>query len=444
LKKLLFLFSLLISSALANAQTWVAVGNGVSTGGYVNTLFVYDSVMYMGGYFNSPGNNIAQLNDTTWSSLGSGINNRVCTIGLYEDTIYMGGYFTRAGGHSASCITKWTGSEFSSLPFNFQGGQVSVIQAYHSLLYIGGQFDSVNHKRPSGLVTWDGKKTDSVSTTHFGGFDWSNVFILTTYKNVLLLGFGEIGGYGGGIGDLNDSIYTFLGNTYFYTYSANISAYENTFCVVDTTLYFGGSFLYFEQSPHDVKDTVNNIAMWNGKKWSALGKGIHGTVNAVVSYNNLIVAAGSFDSAGGVPVNNIAAWNGTTWSALGNGVNGTVYTLAVYDSNLYAGGSFTSPGNGIAKFNPTLKIPPIVIIDSVNIFPNPNMGQFTVVCNTAVVLGSHPIIEVYNLLGEKVYSAGLVGGNTIISLGEQAPGIYIYRIITLDGNLVNPGKLVVE
>jgi len=440
LKKLLFLFSLLLCAALTNAQTWVPVGNGVSTGGCVNILYVYDSVMYMGGSFNSPGNNIAQLNDTTLSPLGLGINNRVCAIGLYKDTIYMGGYFTQAGGHSAGSIAKWNGKSFANAGFEVEGGPVSAIHQYDSLLYIGGLFTAVNNSRPSGLVSWDGKKIDSVDK--YGGWEGADCFIVN--NNLLLMGFGGYN-YSLPVETWNNRGITYLGNDYFYL-SSLTTVYLNAFCVVDTDLYLGGIFLYFEDSyaVHPIKDTVNNIAMWNGKTWSALGKGIHGTVNALVSYNSLIVAGGSFDSAGGVPVNNIAAWNGTTWSALGNGLNGTVYTLAVYDSNLYAGGNFTSPGNGIAKFNPTLKIPPIVIIDSVNIFPNPNMGQFTVVCPPAIITGSKPIIEVYNLLGEKVYSAGLVGGNTIISLGEQAPGIYIYRIITADGNLVNPGKLVVE
>jgi hypothetical protein len=185
--------------------------------------------------------------------------------------------------------------------------------------------------------------------------------------------------------------------------------------------------------------------MWNGHKWSGVGKGIHGTVNALAYYNNLLVAAGNFDSAGGVPVNNIAAWDGSKWSSLGNGINGTVNALAIFDSNLYAGGDFSSPGNGIAEFNPTLKIiPPVINNDSVNIFPNPNSGEFKVVCNRSITSSSQPLIEVYNLLGEKVYSANLTDGNTIINLDGLMPGIYLYRITTSNGNLVIPGKLYIQ
>lgn len=441
MKKLFFIFSLLVFSAFANAQTWVPVGNGVN--GYINTLYVYDSVMYAGGKFTSPGNNIAQWNGSNWDSLSSGTNNEVSAVGNYKGLLYMGGWFSEAGGHSAGSIATWNGSAFFSLPFTFQDGIVHVIQAYDSLLYIGGSFDSVNHKRPSGLVTWDGEKTDSLNIAYGG--DWLNVSILTTYNNLLYLGFAP--GYNNGqpLGIWNNRDISYE-NYDFYT-PPFVEITMNAFCQVDTDLYLGGYFLYYEDldTTHPVKDTVNNIAMWNGHTWSALGKGINGTVNALVSYNNLIVAGGSFDSAGGISVNNIAAWDGTKWSALGNGVNGTVYALAVFDSNLYAGGDFNSPGSGIAEFNPTLKIAPAVINnDSVNVFPNPNNGQFTIVCNRAITSGSQPIIEIYNLLGEKIYSANLADGNTAINLEGLTAGIYIYRITSSGNNLINPGKLAIE
>ena len=43
----------------------------------------------------------------------------------------------------------------------------------------------------------------------------------------------------------------------------------------------------------------------------------------------------------GVSANNIAVWNGTSWSALGAGVDGTVLALEIDASNnLYAGRNF--------------------------------------------------------------------------------------------------------
>jgi len=100
--------------------------------------------------------------------------------------------------------------------------------------------------------------------------------------------------------------------------------------------------------------------------WQALAQGAGNhpqtdIVNAMVAYNGDLIAAGVFDSAGGVQVNNIARWNGTSWAPLGTGIKlraahfnngnpGTVQCLAVYNGELYAGGEFDSAG-GVAVNN---------------------------------------------------------------------------------------------
>ena len=72
------------------------------------------------------------------------------------------------------------------------------------------------------------------------------------------------------------------------------------------------------------------------------------------------------------------------------------------------------------------------------IFPNPNNGTFNIELNTP---GNFKA-EVFNALGERVYSAKLEKGNTTISLSEKK-GIYFYVI--LDGTRkVETGKIVVE
>jgi trimeric autotransporter adhesin len=437
LKKALLSFLIFIFCSLSNAQSWQPVGNGFN--GYVNTLFVYDSVMYAGGAFTSPGNNIAQWNGSYWDGLGSGISNQVYAIGSYKGLIYIGGWFSEAGGHSAGSITTWNGKAFANAGFDVEGGKVATVQAYDSLLYIGGQFDSVNTNfNCPGLISWNGSKIDSVGGSNY----WKDVSILTIYNDLLILGFSPAVD-GQPIITRNAVSGAILGNVYFSQATSSLGLNFNAFCKVDSNLYIGGQFLSLVSTypPYSVIDTVNNIVMWNDSEWVNLGTGINGMVYALVSYKNLIIAGGSFDSAGGVPVNNIAAWNGSSWSAIGNGVNGPVYALAVFDSNLYAGGDFSSPGAGIAEYTVSLKNR---ISDSINVFPNPNNGQFTVVCNSKIVASSQATIEIYNILGEKIYSANLMDGNTNINLGKQAAGIYIYRISTSEGNLINPGKLMID
>ena len=107
-------------------------------------------------------------------------------------------------------------------------------------------------------------------------------------------------------------------------------------------------------------NNLNKIARWNGSIWSALGTGIRGggsssIVLESIVYNNELLVAGNFDSAGTVACKDIAKWNGTNWSGFGTGSNADISSLAFYNGELYAGGTFTNiggvPAKHIAKWN---------------------------------------------------------------------------------------------
>ncbi|MBK6876806.1 MAG: hypothetical protein IPG99_10250 [Ignavibacteria bacterium] len=62
---------------------------------------------------------------------------------------------------------------------------------------------------------------------------------------------------------------------------------------------------------------VQNIAMWDGTRWSAMEEGLSGSVKAIAVLGNDVYAGGSFTMAGELEVNCIAKWDGIHWSALG-------------------------------------------------------------------------------------------------------------------------------
>ena len=91
---------------------------------------------------------------------------------------------------------------------------------------------------------------------------------------------------------------------------------------------------------------ANNLAVWNGSKWSSVGGGVadafsRGQVNAIaVSGKNLYVG-GYFIQAGVTLANGLARWDGSSWSALSNqfGIASRgVHALAFSGSMLYIGG----------------------------------------------------------------------------------------------------------
>jgi hypothetical protein len=66
--------------------------------------------------------------------------------------------------------------------------------------------------------------------------------------------------------------------------------------------------------------------------------------------------------------------------------------------------------------------------NGISIYPNPNAGSFTV-SNAA---GNAMKIEIYNVLGEKVYTKTTTDGSLAVNLDENAKGIYLVKV-TING-----------
>jgi hypothetical protein len=80
---------------------------------------VSGSDVYVGGSFTTAGGNpanyIARWNGSSWSALGSGLDNGVSAIAVSGNDIYVGGSFLNAGGNPANNVAKWNGSNWSPL-----------------------------------------------------------------------------------------------------------------------------------------------------------------------------------------------------------------------------------------------------------------------------------------------------------------------------------------
>ncbi len=121
--------------------------------------------------------------------------------------------------------------------------------------------------------------------------------------------------------------------------------------VHNNEVYVGGLYLNNGSS-----QPVYSVARWDGSAWVSVGGGLASatgtatTVNALISFNGRLIAAGSFLQTGPsvvptVAISRVAQWDGTSWQQMGNGLTGgTVSALAVHNGELYAGGMFTSSG----------------------------------------------------------------------------------------------------
>jgi len=97
----------------------------------------------------------------------------------------------------------------------------------------------------------------------------------------------------------------------------------------------------------------------------------------------------------------------------------------------------------------SVKIKSIAGIDGINdnsaqivVYPNPNNGQFTIESS----VGGASSVEIYNLLGEKVFTKSLstTKGTNTINVGNQPNGVYLYRIISDSGDLLGEGRIAIQ
>jgi hypothetical protein len=359
---------------------WHAIGDGVQNendfdpqfvSGVVYTIVPDSGKLYVGGRFElaggAPASSIAVLNGSAWSTLGAGMVDddsfdpagSVRAIAISGGTIYAGGTFDRAGGQLAENIAKWNGSAWSALDsglgVEFEDSfdePVRAIVVSGANVYAGGEFETAGGEVAKYFAKWNGSA-------------WSAIG-LADAEQVYTLALGPAGGvYVGGAfttaGDkLANNIALWTGSawsalgqglTEFATSSSPGQPYA---IAVDSAgrAYVGGEFKTVGGL------VVNNIAMWDGTKWSALGAGLEGdgglddgSVSALAIVGNDLYVGGSFTKAGGASARHLAKYNlvSKQWSQVGGGVDGQVYALTYSNGLLYVGGNFATVGTVSAE-----------------------------------------------------------------------------------------------
>jgi len=123
----------------------------------VYALAVSGSDLYAGGGFTSAGgtaaNNIARWDGSSWSALGSGVRGSdpsgngpfVLALAASGSNLYAGGQFTTLGVSAANYIAKWDGSSWSALGSGMNN-TVNALAVSGSDLYAGGDFTTAGGK----------------------------------------------------------------------------------------------------------------------------------------------------------------------------------------------------------------------------------------------------------------------------------------------------------
>ena len=371
-----------------------------------------DGKILIGGYFHYYNginrNNIARLNtdgtlDTSFNP-GTGTNSDVRSISIQSDgKIIIVGYFSSFNGNPRKGIARLNTDGTIDTSFNPGTGANSNIMTISiqsdGKIIIGGEFTSYNDITINRIARLNTDGTIDLSFNPGTGAD--RAVLTTSVQND-----GKII-IGGGFGRYNNTVRNFIARL-----NTN-GTLDNSFNLVTSS---------------------NN--------WKCYTTSIQS--------DGKIIIGGDFSTSG---INRFTRLNtdgtlDTTFNA-GTGAKRDVITTSIQsDGKLIIGGDFTEYNsigrNRIARINTDNQLNTSDLNNSNNndivIYPNPSRGVINLNATNVSVI---KYIELYTVLGQKLFSKKISDIDTSIDLSDQPKGLYIYKLYDIDGR-IKSGKLVIN
>jgi trimeric autotransporter adhesin len=338
------------SNARWDGSNWLAVGPAFTDPGgqYIVTIWNGKAV------FNRPMNNskLAVWDGSQLSALGDSLLSSQINLGSYvshvgtwgSKLVVTGGIYSH-GGTPVYNILLYDGVTWSTPLESWddqmlspEGGDITDLISWNGKLIFGGApqmaADHDHFVSCPGIGAWDG--------THWSAL--GSGFFTTTYKY-----FGTYQGDLVAVGHSGNLGYVARWNgTAWSKFGTNPPRYGYAVQEYHNELYVA----------HDwVDGLTGGIARWDGVTWQSVGTGLsyQGVPQAAVGgalcvFGDSLVVVGEFDHAGDVPANNIALWDGAAWHAIGDAFTATLqystplWTVASWNGHLVLGGGFTAYG----------------------------------------------------------------------------------------------------
>lgn len=247
------------------------------------------------------------------------------------------------GGYGSPCnpgpnpqdLQWWSG-------FDAQGvnGGVRALHLDNGALYAAGFFTQVGDRTASRVARFNGSTWDSLSSGIHNAAGQEVGSALASYAGGIVLG-GRFDHAGGAAipwaASWNGATWSGLGDGF--------NGLVNALLPFNEALVAGGNF----STNTDITNDLHAVAEYSGSAWSQLGEGMTlgstlGRVNALAVHAGDLYDGGLFSNSGAIAVSNVAHWTGGAWQPLGLGTDGEVFALASFQGRLVAGGLFTSAG----------------------------------------------------------------------------------------------------
>ena len=309
----------------------------VNNSGFLNTMAVSGSSVYVGGNFNTvgatPRNRLAAVdsagNLTSWDPSA---DNTVSALALSGSTIYAGGSFTTVGGATRNRIAAINADGSLDTWDPNANNAVSAITVSGTTVYAGGSFTAIGGQTRNRIAALD----DSGLATSWNPSASSTVNAIAVSGSTIYAGgaFTNIGGQTRNrIAALDDSGLA-------TSWNPNINNTVSAIAMSGATVYAGGSFATVGLQTRNRMAAINSSGSPTSFNTNA-----NNTVNAIAVSGSTIYAAGAFASIGGASRSRVAAVSSggtaTTWDP---SAGSTVNALVVSGSTAYVGGAFTSIG----------------------------------------------------------------------------------------------------
>ncbi|MCA9727762.1 MAG: T9SS type A sorting domain-containing protein [Candidatus Eisenbacteria bacterium] len=385
------------SIAYWDGSNWNSVGG---TDGEVRDFEPFGSQLALVGTFTEVGssslaaNGVAALSWSgsayTWGNLGGfSEDDRPFVKSLCSYTYSGQEYLVAAGRDFGGSITEggrpryWNGTNWQSFVYPLRNDlplrgtrwdeYVNVVVADGNRVYMGGAFTTIDQTVLANHIAYLDAGTYGSHATPLGKGADGPIRTLQLHGTTLYAGgdFFSFGGYSPGIARLGNWGWSTVGGglpevdwgDMIFNNTDHVSV--RAMATWHNRLVVGGSFYGLAH---------NNILAWNslGNTWEGIGSSsycqpdaLHGTVEALASYNGLLYMGGNFtfdcDVTDEYSSKNLVAlvYSGDIHivGELSPEADSTVYALQTFDGELYAGGKFTTIGsvsaNGIAKYDGT-------------------------------------------------------------------------------------------
>lgn len=266
----------------------------------------------------------------TWVSLQEPETAVTSAMVVWGDRLVLAGSGFFHSGAGVIEVAAWDGTGWTSLG---EGrGTVTGLEVHDGSLYIAGAIEALDGNGPARVLRL---APDLSGWTRPGEPSIGRALALRSTSQGLLLGGDQQTGDGG---------------TYALVAAWDGAAwdYHNGGLMLDTAPLalapFQDGMVAAGAFDTAGRDSMAHVARLSHGRWWPLGGGVNDYAWALQPFEGRLIVAGAFDRAGGVPAAHIAAWDGTAWAPLGEGLDGNVYTLCVYRGRLYAGGAFRHSG----------------------------------------------------------------------------------------------------